>query len=282
MLLKTILSMFFFLVTTNAYPIGGAGPMDKAKQVKGAKNERPPFMDDVGITERLGEQVSLDLPFFDEDGNEVKLGKYFNKDVPVFLMLIYYDCPTLCSTHMNTVVTTLKNFEWQIGKNYEFVVVSFDPNEKPKLAKKKKQNYLRMYGKPVAENKWHFLTGNQASINTLTTQMGFRYAWNPNEKQWAHAAASYVLTPEGKISYYHYGLNIVPKVFRLSLVEASDNKIGTVMDRLLLFCLQYDPNKKTYSFYAYNLMRLGGVLMIIFLVVFFYRFWKSERLKEQA
>jgi protein SCO1/2 len=276
--------MSFFILTLNiaAFAIGGAGPMDKANNLKGAKNEKPPFLDHVGITERLGEQITLDLPFVDENGKSVTLGKYFKKDVPVFMMLIYYDCPTLCNTHMNTIVTTLKNFEWQIGQNFEFLVVSFDPKEKSELANKKKEAYLKMYGKPGAGTNWHFLTGSQASINTLTTQMGFRYAWNPNENQWAHTAASYVLTPEGRISYYHYGLNIVPKVFRLSLVEASNNKIGTVMDRLLLFCLQYDPNKKTYSFYAYNLMRLGGVLMIIILVVFFYRFWKSERLREQA
>lgn len=277
MLFKAIMSFYGLLFCVTAFAIGGAGPMDKANNLTGAKNERPPFMDSVGIEERLGGQVDLSLPFVDENGSNITLQKYFNKDIPVFMMLIYYDCPTLCNTHMNTIVTTLKNFEWKIGKEFEFVVVSFDPREKSDLAKKKKDSYLKMYGKPGAGGNWHFLTGSQESINKLTKQIGFKYAWNPNERDWAHTAASYVLTPGGKISYYHYGLNIVPKVFRLSLVEASDNKIGTVMDRLILFCLQYDPNKKTYSFYAYNLMRVAAGMMAVGLGIFFYRFWKSER-----
>ena len=205
------------------------------------------------------------------------MGKYFRPGIPVFMMLIYYDCPTLCNTHLNTVVMTLKNFEWQIGKEFEFVVVSFDPREKHDLAYNKKQAYLEMYGKPGAGKNWHFLTGTPESINALTSQIGFKYAWNPNESEWAHTAASYVLTPDGKISYYHYGLNLIPKVFRLSLVEASDGKIGTVMDRLVLFCLQYDPNKKTYSFYAYNLMRVVALLFAIGLGLFLFKFWRRER-----
>lgn len=271
------MSLIIFTCSLSAFAIGGAGPMDKANNLTGTKNERPAFLDNVGIDEKLGGSVDLSLPFVDESGQNVTLGKYFNKDIPVFLMLIYYDCPTLCNTHMNTIVTTLKNFEWQIGKEFEFVVVSFDPREKHELAKSKKESYLKMYGKPGAGNKWHFLTGSQKSINALTSQIGFKYAWNQNENDWAHTAASYVLTPQGKISYYHYGLNINPKVFRLSLVEASDNKIGTVMDRLILFCLQYDPNKKTYSFYAYNLMRVAAALVAIGLILFFFRFWRSEQ-----
>ena len=279
---KAVLSFYALLFSVAAFAIGGAGPLEKAKGAIGAKNERPPFMDKVGIDEHLGESIDLTLPFVDETGKGVTLGKYFNKDIPVFMMLIYFDCPTLCNTHLNTIVTTLKNFEWEIGKEFEFVVVSFDASEKSELAKTKKESYLKMYGKPGAGKNWHFLTGSQKSIDSLTSQIGFRYAWNHNEKEWAHTAASYVLTPKGKISYYHYGLNLLHKVFRLSLVEASNNKIGTVMDRLILFCLQYDPNKKTYSFYAYNLMRVAAVLLVIILGIVFFRFWREERLKAQV
>jgi protein SCO1 len=279
---KILLPLFVAFSSSLIFAIGGAGPLDKTKfTTTNVKNETPPFIADIGIEEHLGEQVDLSLPFVDEHGQNVQLGKYFNKNVPVYMVLIYYDCPTLCSTHLNTIVTTLKSFEWQIGKEFEFVVVSFDSKEGSKLAAEKKAMYLDMYGKKNSGERWHFLTGNQASIDKLTSQIGFKYAWNPNENQWAHGAASYVLTPEGKISYYHYGLNIVPKVFRLSLVEASNHKIGTIMDRLVLMCLQYDPNKKTYSFYAYNLMRVAAIIMILILGVFFFRFWRGQ-LKAQA
>jgi protein SCO1/2 len=260
--------------STDSWAIGGAGPLESSK--KGTKNERPVVLDKVGIVEHLGDQVDLSLPFVDDKGNSVILGDYF-KDRPVFLMLIYYNCPTLCNIHMNTLIRTLGEFEWDAGDKYEYVVVSIDPDESWKLASLKKKNYLEMISRPDLDKGWHFLTGKEEHIKKLAKQIGFQYQWDVTQQQWAHSAASYVLTPEGKISYYHYGLDVVPKVFRLSLVEASQNKIGTIMDKLVLFCLQYDPNKKTYAFYAYNIMRVGAFLTALIMGIFMFRFWRKQR-----
>jgi len=278
-LLKTATLLIVLCSCINAFAIGGAGPLDKNK-LSGSKNERPAFMDDIGIDEHLGAQLDLDLPFTDEDGEGVKLGKYFGEK-PVFLMLIYYKCPTLCNTHLNTLMQTFQELKLKIGKDYEFVAVSIDPAESSKVAQMKKKAYLTEYGDDTGEG-WHFLTGSQKSIDQITKTIGFRYAWNAEEKEWAHAAAAYVATPEGKLSYYHFGLNIQPKVLRLSLVEASSGKIGTVIDKVLLFCLQYDPKKKTYAFYAYNLMRVGAILIVVLLLIFFFTVWlKSKRRKQK-
>lgn len=261
------------LLSVNAFGLGGKGPLELGKD--GLQNKKPVVLDKIGIEEHLGDQLDLGLKFKDEKGNDVVLGKYFSKK-PVFLLLIYYECPTLCSLHLNSLMTTFKEFEWEIGDKFDLVAVSIDPEESPRLASKKLDAYLKDYGKPHTRDGWHFLTGEEENIKKLADQVGFKYAWDPREQQWAHSAAGYVLTPEGKISYYHYGLQIEPKVLRLSLVEAASHKIGTLMDRAMLFCLQYDPNKKTYAFYAYNVMRLGGVITILFLGIFLFRFWKKE------
>lgn len=267
-------------VAPNSYSIGGSGPMDLAKKHDGVKNEKPPFIDQIGIDEHLGEKIDLETVFINEEGKDVKLASYFG-DKPVFMMLIYYRCPTICNTHLNTLMNTFKQLEWKIGKDYEFIAISIDPAESSMVAKMKKKAYLEQYGVEGAGEGWHFLTGKQESIDKITKQIGFRYAWNAEEQEWAHAAAAYILTPSGVISYYHYGLNILEKVLRLSLVEASEGKIGTVMDKVILFCLQYDPNKKTYAFYAYNLMRVGAALIVIILGIFFFSVYRKEKQKTQ-
>ena len=275
MLMSLIVVLTSLFTGLNCFAIGGAGPLDQDK-LKGTKNERPAFMDDIGIDENLGAQLDLSLPFVDENNKAVKLGDYFG-DKPVFLMLIYYKCPTLCNTHLNALMQTFKDLEWKIGKDYEFVAISIDPAESSQVASMKKRAYLDQYGDDSASSGWHFLTGNQKSIDSITKQIGFKYAWNKEEKEWAHAAAAYIATPKGELSYYHFGLNINLKVLRLSLVEASEGKIGSVADKILLFCLQYDPEKKTYAFYAYNLMRVGAVLIVLLLLIFFAIVWRKEK-----
>lgn len=272
MLMKRFFILFFTAMPL-AFAIGGKGPLEAHKT--GVKNEKPHYLDGIGIDEKLGEQIDLGLEFKDSEGKTVKLGKYFS-DKPVFLMLIYYNCPTLCSLHFGTLMNSFRNFEWNIGDKFEFVAVSIDPSETPEDAKAKKDLYFNEYDRAGTENGWHFLTGNEENIKKLAGQIGFKYTWDPNMNQWAHAAAAYAITPSGKISYYHYGLNIDPKVLRLSLVEASENKIGNVVDRLVLFCLQYDPNKKTYAFYAYNIMRVAAALAALTLIFFLVRFWRRE------
>jgi len=271
---KVFLAIFCILIGLDAQAIGGKGPLELTKT--GTKNEKPYYMDRVGIDEHLGEQVDLNLSFKDEGGNPVKLQKYFGKK-PVFLMLIYYTCPTLCSLHFSKLMKTFRQFEWDIGDQFEFVAVSIDSKEKPRDAKLKLDTYFEEYGRPNTRNGWHFLTGDAKNVKALTSQIGFKYFWDENMSQWAHTAAAYVLTPKGKISFYHYGLSIEPKNLRLSMVEASDNKIGNVVDRIMLFCMQYDPSKKKYAFYAYNIMSVAAVLMILILGFFLIRFWRNER-----
>ena len=264
----------------DSFAIGGSGPLDIAKENSGIKNEKPAFFNDIGIDEHLGQSVDLSNEFINENGESVKLAKYFGGK-PVFMMLIYYKCPTLCNTHLNTLLNTFKELKLKIGKDYEFVAISIDPAESSQVAKMKKAAYLKQYDVEGAGEGWHFLTGKQENVDKITKEIGFRYAWNNEEQEWAHAAAAYVLTPKGVLSYYHYGLAILPRVLRLSLVDASEGKIGSVMDRVLLFCLQYDPDKKTYAFYAYNLMRVGAILITLILGIFFFRMWRKEKRKTQ-
>lgn len=258
---------------SNAYAIGGKGPLEVSKS--GVKNEKPYYLDNIGIDERLGEKIDLQLLFTDENGKQAPLAHYFDER-PVFLMLAYYNCPTLCALHFSALMKSFRKFEWAPGEKFEFVVVSIDPREGPEDARKAKELYLSEYDRPESANGWHFLTGKEEHIKSLAKQVGFNYQWDPNMEQYAHPAAAYSLSPSGKISYYHYGLNIEPEVMRLSLVEASENKVGNIVDRLVLFCLQYDPNKKTYAFYAYNIMRVAAALAALGLIVFLARFWRRE------
>ena len=274
--MKNILIIIFFIICAKSFAIGAKGPLDQHKDA--LKNEKPIVLEKVGIDEHLGDKIDLTLPFVNETGEEVKLGKYFT-DKPVFLMLIYYECPTLCSLHLNAMMETFKSLEWSVGNQFEFIAVSIDPDENHILAEKKKQSYLDLYGRPETKDGWHFLTGSEKSIKALASQIGFRYAWDPKQEQWAHSAAAYILDTDGLISFYHYGIQIDPKVLRLSLVDASNHKIGTIVDRMVLFCMQYDPNKKTYAFYAFNLMRLGALLTAIFLVIYLFLFWRKENNK---
>ena len=267
------------LTCSSVFAIGGKGPLERGKD--GLKNQKPVVLDKIGIEEKLGEKVDLGLKFTDDHGSEVTLGKYFKAPKPVLLMLIYYSCPTLCNTHLNSLMDTFRNSDMTIGEDYEFVAVSIDPDESHKLAAAKKKSYIEEYGKPETADGWHFLTGSEENIKKIASQVGFKYAWDYQQRQWAHAAAAYALTPKGVLSYYHYGVSIDPKVLRLSLVEASENKIGNVLDRMVLFCLQYDPDKKTYAFYAYNIMRVGAILMALFLGIFLFMFWRKESKKEK-
>jgi protein SCO1/2 len=276
--LKNLFILFLSIHVSSVFALGGQGPIELGKD--GLKNSKPQVLGKIGIDEKLGDSLDLNIPFTDDHGKEIVLGKYFGTEKPVFLMLIYYSCPTLCNTHLNQMMNTFRDSGMKIGKDYEFVAVSIDPDESYKLAAAKKESYLKEFGDESTRDGWHFLTGTQESIDKIASQVGFKYAWDAAQRQWAHAAAAYVVTPSGQLSYYHYGVNIQPKVLRLSLVEAADSKIGTVMDRIVLFCLQYDPDKKTYAFYAYNIMKVGALLMAIFLFIFLFTFWRKENRKQ--
>lgn len=273
-------SLYFIasIFALDAFALGNDGPMQLGKD--GLENKKPYVLKQLAVEEHLGESIDLTLPFVDQNGKDVTLGSYVSKK-PVFLMMIYYDCPTLCNLHLNSLMDTFREFEWNIGEEFDLVAVSIDPKETPEIANKKMQTYIQSYGRKNDKDGWHFLTGKKENIDKLANQVGFKFAWDYHQRQWAHPAVAYIITPQGKISYYHYGISIQQKVLRLSLVEAAENKIGTIMDRMVLFCLQYDPNKKTYAFYAFNIMRVGGIITIIILFIVFFRFWKKEQRNSQ-
>jgi protein SCO1/2 len=221
----------------------------------------------MGFDQRLGESVPLDLAFTDEDGRAVKLADYFGKK-PVVLSLVYYECPMLCTISLNGLAGALEVLSFVPGQEFEVVTVSFDPEETAALAAAKKKAYMARYRRPEAHAGWHFLTGPKESIEALTRAVGFRYVWDEATRQFAHPAGLLVLTPEGRISHYLFGVEYAPKDLRLALVDAAGGTIGNPVDQLLLYCYQYDPQTGRYSASILNLVRLGGVLTILGLGAF--------------
>lgn len=228
-----------------------------------AASGKPRQLENVGIDQRLNEQVPLDLTFRDETGNAVKLGDYFGSK-PVVLSLVYYSCPQLCSQVLNGLTSSLNTVkDFNIGREYTVVTVSFDPREKPELAAKKKATYVEWYKRDGVREGWHFLTGDQEQIDRLTAAVGFHYNWDPASQQFVHASGVMLLTPQGKLSRYFYGIEYSAKDLRLGLVEASDGKIGTPVDKVLLYCFHYDPEQGRYGFVVMNLIRLGGAITLV-------------------
>jgi protein SCO1 len=227
-------------------------------------NVRPPYLQNVGIEQRLDAQIPADLPFVDEAGRQVKLGDYFGRK-PLILNLVYYNCPMLCGEALAGLTSSLKLVKFDVGNEFEIVTVSFNPHETPQLAAGKKRDYLKRYGRPTAAAGWHFLTGPADSINALTKAVGFQYQYDAAKNQYAHATAIMVLTPQGRISRYFYGVDFPPKDLRMGLVEASQGKIGNAVDQVLLYCYHYDPATGKYGAIVSNMLKLGGVLTILFI-----------------
>lgn len=246
-----------------------------------ASTETARELKNVGITEHLGETPDLDLTFKNEKGEMVPLRSFYNGKNPVVLSLVYYSCPGLCSFHLNGVVDALKGLNWSVGKEFQYVVVSFDAKEGPDLAQQKKESYLKIYQRPTAAEGWHFLTGDAETIQKLTEQVGFKYEWKDDTKEWAHASAAIVTTPNGKISRYLHGIIFEDKTFRLALTEASEGKIGTFVDRMIWYCFHYDPKQSKYVLAATQIMKVGGLGIILFLVAVMVPFWMRSR-REQT
>jgi protein SCO1/2 len=236
----------------------------------------PAALQGVTIQQRLNQQVPLDLVFRDEYGRSLPLSTYFSGNKPVLLALVYYNCPMLCTLILNGVESSLKAVSLDPGKDFEVVAVSFDPRDTPEIAARKKANYLRRYGRPNTANGWHFLTGDQANIKALTSALGYRYTYDPATGQFAHASAIMILTPQGKLSRYFYGVEYAPRDVRLGLVEASQNKIGTPVDQALLFCYHYDPGTGKYGAIAMNMVRLGGITFVLILSTFLLFAWRRD------
>jgi protein SCO1/2 len=227
----------------------------------------PTALSKVSFEQRLNEQLPLDLPFKDESGRTVKLGEYFGRK-PVVLTFVYYECPMLCTQVLNGLESSLRVLTESIGKEFDVVTVSFDPKETPVLAAGKKKAYLERYKRPEAEQGWHFLTGDQVSIAALTKAAGFNYSWDEATHQFAHASGIVVTTPTGKVSRYFFGIDYSPRDVKFALIESSNEKIGTLAERLLLYCYHYDPTKGSYGFEAMRAVRIGGAVTLVALVGF--------------
>ena len=247
-------------VGSTALAQGGlyGGPPEQSRQ----ENELPAGLREVGIDQKLDGQLPLDLVFRDEGGREVRVEEFF-RGRPVILAPVYYECPMLCNQVLNGLTESLKAVSLGAGDEFEVVAVSFDPRESSALAAAKKKSYVRRYGRTGADAGWHFLTGDQASITRLTDAVGFRYRWDEATNQFAHASAVMVLTPRGKISRYFYGVDYAPSDLRLGIVEASEGKVGSPVDQLLLYCFHYDPVTGKYGAAVMNVLKLFSVVFLI-------------------
>ncbi len=245
------------------------------------KTALPAPLAGVGIDQKLNEHVPLYLKFRDETGREVALSSFFQSKKPVLLVLAYYRCPMLCTQILTGVASSLKAVSFNPGRDFEVVSVSFDPKDTPEIAAAKKQMYLKRYGRADSANGWHFLTGDEANIKALTDAVGYHYKYDPATDQFAHASGIMIVTPEGRLSRYFYGVEYAPRDVRLGLVEASENRIGTPVDQMLLFCYHYDPKTGKYGAVVMNMIRFaGGAFALIggtFLLIVFRRDFRADR-----
>lgn len=224
--------------------------------------QMPGVLRDVGFDQRLGEQVPLDLVFHDEEGKDVRLADLMHGK-PAVLSLVYYDCPMLCTMVLNGLTSCMQMVKFDVGKEFDVITVSFDPRDTPEIAAKKKAGYVQRYRREGAAAGWHFLTGSQESIQALTKACGFRYQWDEKSQQFAHASGIMVLTPDGHLSRYFYGVEYPPKDLRLGLVEAADGKIGNVADQVLLYCFHYDPATGKYGAAVITILRLAAGMTLV-------------------
>ncbi|MEX0703787.1 MAG: SCO family protein [Planctomycetales bacterium] len=237
------------------------GRASAAEQPPGVQQQ---ILRSVGIEQKLDGQVPLDLPFRDEAGGRVTLGDYAGEK-PVLLNLVYYECPMLCNVAMEGLVRTLRTLEFTPGDEFEIVTVSFDPRETPQRAAQAKRKFLRHYDRPDAAGGWHFLTGDETSIRPLAEAVGFRYEYDDQKAQFAHAAGIMVLTPDGRLSRYLDGIDYPARDLRLALVEASEYRIGSATDHVLLFCYQYDPATGKYGLLIHRVIQAAGAATVLLL-----------------
>ena len=258
-------------------------------ELKADPKKVPDELDGVGIKEHLGQKLELSsLEFIDaNDGQKHKLQDYFESGKPTLINLVYFECPMLCTMVLNGVKDGLKNLAWSVGKEFNVLTISINPKDTTDMAMFKRQNYLKSYLEPgelkfnhdemLASRGWHFLTGTEDQIKKIAEQLGFEYKYDSIQKQYAHPAVTFVLTPEGAVSRYLYGITYQPKDLKLALLEASRGKIGSVFDRLLMFCYHYEPSSRGYTLQAVRVMQAGGVAMLALLGGYLTVFWTRQR-----
>lgn len=251
---------------------------------QGTSNGLPKTLQEVGIEQKLNEQLPFDAIFKDENGKEVKLGEYFSKGKPVIIALVYFECPMLCNEVLNGLTGSLKGVSFDAGKDFDVVAISFDAreNEIPDLAKNKKAGYLKRYERQNTENGWHFLTGTQAEIDKVTKAVGFNYKFDEATNQFAHAGGIMMATPEGKLSRYFYGIDYQPRDLKFGLIDSSESKIGNPAEQLYLYCFHYDPATGNYGLAVLRVMRAVSVLFIIGIAAMLFAFWRRNKKKAHS
>jgi protein SCO1/2 len=252
------------------------GPGRMVSQMGTPADQKFDLLRDVKFDQQLDAQVPLDLPFRDETGKTVRLGDYFGTR-PVVLALVYYECPMLCSQVLTGLVSALDVLTFDAGREFEVVVVSFNEKDSPRHAAEKKAAYTERYNRPGTEGAWHFLTGPPASIAQLTQAVGFKYVWDEETKQFAHAAGAIVLTPAGRVSKYFFGIEYSARDLKFGIMQAAEQKVGTAVDQLLLYCYHYDPLTGKYGLVAMTLVRIGGALTVLALAAFWFVSWLRGR-----
>ena len=278
------LPVFFALASVTSFgQPGQPAPVQPSLSMQDTnlKPALPGALEGVGIDQNLNGQLPLNLTFRDEAGRSVPLSSFFLTKKPVILALVYYRCPMLCTQILNGLESSLKAVSFNPGQDFEILSVSFDPKDTPELAASKKQMYLRRYGRPNTANGWHFLTGDPANIKALADAAGYHYKYDPKTDQFAHASGIMILTPDGRLSRYFYGVEYAPRDIRMGLVEASQNKIGNPVDQILLFCYHYDSATGKYGAIAMNLVRFAGAAFVLvcgtFLFIVFRRDFKADK-----
>jgi len=242
----------------------------------------PAVLKEIGVDEKLGDSIPLDLVFTNSDGDDITLGELFESDKPVLLNPLYYDCPVLCSVVLDGVFGAVKQLAWSPGTDYTIISFSIDPEEDPELASSSKEFYLNQFDRKSAADGWHFLTGSQESIEQLTEAIGFRYKYEEETGEYIHMASIMMLSPAGKITRYLYGANFREFDVRNALFEAADGTIGNSLDKVLMYCFTYDPSSQSYVPVAMNIMKLGGLATLIILGIFLCVFRTRERNKKNS
>lgn len=241
-----------------------------------AQEHVPLPLKEVGIEDRPGAEIPLDVPFLNQDGRKVTLGDYLADGKPLVLVPAYFECPMLCSLVLNGLQKGLSQLAWTAGKEFNVVTLSFDPRDTSEIAAKKRAGYLEAYGRQVGEKGWDFLVGEESDIRRVTDTIGFTYRWEEKQQEYAHASGAFIITPDGRLSRTLYGINFPQRDMRLALSEASQGNLGSSVERVLLFCFHYDPSAYGYVLATKRLMSAAGVVTIVVLGLFLLRHWRSE------
>jgi protein SCO1 len=255
-----------------------AAPVTRAQQDMLLQNPtgKPEVLQNVGLDQKLNNQVPLDIPFRDEHGGTVTMRQLL-QGKPAILTLVYYQCPMLCTEVLNATLNGLKEVPLSIGKDFNVITVSIDPTEKPILAEAKQTMYAGLYGRPGAAHGWHFLTGDKPQIDQLAASVGYRFVYDKASSQFAHASGIMVLTPEGRVSRYFYGISYAPRDLRLGLVEASGGQIGSPVDEILLYCFHYEPTTGKYALTIMRVVRIAGALTVLLIALMLFLFMRHEK-----